>query len=688
MTPEDILKSYAERNFQLVFWPGTGDAKGPREKDWPKHPKPITEWRVGMRCGIITGTEIAQGRFLHDIDIDWAPGSVIAQVLLPPTGFVFGRESKRVSHCFYTTNESLKTMRFEDTDKTVLLEIRGVKSDGHLGFQTMAPPSEWSKEGKREQLVLVRNDMPAHLDVQVLRARGTLAAIGMILAKRFGHNGFGHDIRLAWAGFLLRANIAIEDLVAMGEAISQVCNNREVADVRRVLESTAASLAVDSKKVKGGPALARIVGKDVVDRINEWLGREADFVRDQRGNIAPKHAGNIRRAVELLGHELTHNQFSDKMLIDGVTMEDRQVNSLLLKIEHEYRFQPPESYFRMVVEDMAWKNGFHPVKDYLEPLVWDGVPRIDTWLIDYADAADTEYVRAVSSIFMIAAVRRVMQPGAKYDEMLILEGVQGVGKSSATQALCPDPTWFVDDIPLNLRAQQLIEATLGKWIVEASDLAGKRKTEIEHLKAMLSRQVDGPARMAYAHMPVERPRHFVLIGTTNSEVYLNDPTGARRFWPITVGKRFNVEKIIENRDQMWAEAKMREARGDSIRLPEALWPAAAIEQEKRREMDPWEIIIREDLAQILPDSAGIRRCSTAALWQAVGVPPERQDRGGQLRISEIMQRLGFKRCTVRENGIEKTGYKQVNDVLDRPMPGSDEAEETLGSAGSSADVPF
>src|SRR6185436_11555438 len=122
----------------------------------------------------------------------------------------------------------------------------------------------------------------------------------------------------------------------------------------------------------------------------------------------------------------------------------------------------------------------------------------------------------------------------KYDEMVVWESEQGSLKSSAAQALCPEASWFSDDLPLNLKSQQLIESTLGKWIVEASDLAGKRKAEIEQLKAMLSRQVDGPARMAYAHFAVERLRHFIIIGTTNSKSYLNDSTGARRFWPAEV----------------------------------------------------------------------------------------------------------------------------------------------------------
>lgn len=686
MTPREVVQAYVERNFHLTFWPQSGDDKGPREPSWPKHPKTLADWHEGLRVGIVTGSEVAPGKFIHDVDLDWAAGSSIAQAMLPATGFVFGRASKRVSHCFYTCGEPLKSFKYEDADKTCLIELRGTKANGDLGLQTMSPPSVWSKGKTKEPLAFVRFEGPAHVEGSLLQTRVTLAAIGMLLAKHFGHNGFGHETRLCWAGFLLRAGISLDDLVTMGEAISAYCNNREVSDVRRVLESTAASLAIDSKKVKGGPALAKLVGKPTVNRINEWLGRDQDFVRDQEGRIVARHSGNIKRAVELLGHELAYNQFADKLLLDGKPMEDLEVNHLLLQIETEYRFQPPDQYYRMVINDAAWQNSFHPVKDYLATLTWDGVPRVDHWLREAAGAEENEYVQTVSGILLIAAVRRVMHPGCKYDEMLVLESKQGTGKSTMVQALCPNPAWFSDDLPLNLKSQQLIEATLGKWIVEASDLAGKRKAEQDHLKAMLSRQVDGPARMAYARLPVERPRHFVIIGTTNSPVYLPDQTGARRFWPVTV-RAINVEWVLANRDQLWAEAVVREREGASIRLPERLWPQAAAEQEQRREIDPWEQAIHEHLLLLDVDSLGMRRVPTSDLWQAIGVPIERQDRVGQLRISEIMQRFGFKRTTVRVEGAVRTGFKQVEVEL-LAHPSVDDEDEGPVVRTRQEDVPF
>jgi predicted P-loop ATPase len=328
------------------------------------------------------------------------------------------------------------------------------------------------------------------------------------------------------------------------------------------------------------------------------------------------------------------------------------------------------------------------VRDYLNTLTWDGEPRINTWLVVYGGAEDDakneaddslSYLEAVSAIPLMAAVKRIYEPGCKYDEMLVLESSQGLQKSSALRALCPDDAWFSDDLALNIDSKELIECSLGKWIIEASDLSGKRKTEIEKLKAMMSRQVDGPARMAYARKPVERPRHFILIGTTNSEAYLNDPTGARRFWPVKV-KKFDVAGIIRDRDQLWAEAVVRVKQGESIRMPEALWQTAGEHQEARREIDPWEEPLRQVLLAIQPSGDERRRVQTATLLDALGLLPAHRDRTAALRVSQIMQRFRFTRTSVRVDGVLATGYVS--------QEGSDQAltlKETDANAGEGVD---
>jgi hypothetical protein len=289
-TDRDVVAWYFAHGMQPVFWPQIGDAKGPTREGWTQERPTVADYRDGYRVGLFTGIETAPGKYLHDVDIDWSPGIQIAYALLRPTGGVYGRASKRISHCLFTLPEALPSRKFEDpTDKTCLIELRGTKQDGSIGMQSMAPPSIWSKGTHKEQLTFVNRDDPQHFEsAALLTARVTLAAIGMLLAKHLGVNGFGHNTRLACFGFLLRAGVAADDLIAMGEAMSSVCHNLEVHDVRKVVESTAKSLTSGAKKVKGGPALAKLVGKDgksVIARINEWLGRDQDFVRDHNGKI-------------------------------------------------------------------------------------------------------------------------------------------------------------------------------------------------------------------------------------------------------------------------------------------------------------------------------------------------------------------------------------------------------------------
>ncbi len=680
LTPHAIVERYITNNFSVVFWPANGDQKGPTTPDWPRNPAALTDLKPNDRVGILLGTEVSPGKFLHDIDIDWGPGAQIAIAFLPKTEFIYGRASKRISHCFYTLPEPLACVQFKDPiDGQMLLEIRGTKSDGTVGFQSMAPPSVWSKDGKQEPLEFRADGLPSHFESSKhFTQRVTLAAVGMLLAKRLGHNGFGHEVRLAWAGYLLRASIPIEDVIVMGEAMSIYCNNREIVDVRRVVESTAAGLAQGTKKARGGPTLARLLGSDVgkklIATINTWLGRDSDFVRTPDGVIVKDHQENVRRALQLLGVELHYQEFAEKMLVSEEhrpvrPLDDHMLNNTWLRIDREQHFRPTFLFFEKVITDVAYDNSFHPVRDYLASLTWDGEPRIDHWLATYGGAEDTQdnaetqtFLEAVSSIVLIAAVRRILHPGCKYDEMLVLESQQGLSKSSALRALCPRDEWFSDDLPLNVDAKEIIERTLGKWIIEASDLVGGRKADRDHLKSMLSRQIDGPARMAYARIPVERPRQFIIIGTTNSAEYLADTTGARRFWPVKVG-RFDVDGITRDRDQLWAEALHREAAGESIRLREDLWGSAGEHQEQRRALDAWEDTLLEFVDGLEVSVSGRVQVTTDALWARLGIEVARRDLGSARRISEIMQRLGFTRGRVRGDEKVQVGYiRQLDDA--------------------------
>lgn len=371
-----------------------------------------------------------------------------------------------------------------------------------------------------------------------------------------------------------------------------------------------------------------------------------DFERNKEGKILPTQ-NNIRVAMRRLGIDVSYDTFQDRLLIAGLDgygplLDDRAMVRLRLLIDELFRFLPAKEFFYDVVADAARHNQFHPVRDYLDGLNWDGEARIDRWLVTYGGAEDSPYVRAVGSLLLVAAVRRIRQPGVKFDEMPVLEGDQGTNKSSALVALAVNEEWFSDDLPLTADGKRVIEALAGRWIVEAAELKGMRKGEVEHLKAFLSRQIDR-ARMSYDRLVTEVPRQCVLVGTTNSSQYLRDGTGNRRFWPVRI-KRFDLEDLRRDRDQLWAEAVMHEAQGASIRLDSDLWPAAATEQQQRAVEDPYMLA----LAEFLHGHDGKIRAS--AIWDFLDIPRAQRTQEHNARIGEAMRALGWERKKLRFGG--------------------------------------
>jgi len=372
-----------------------------------------------------------------------------------------------------------------------------------------------------------------------------------------------------------------------------------------------------------------------------------EFTRDDHERIVANSLDNVRLALSKLGTRFRYDAFAREVQIEGAPFDDLALDHLWVRIDDAFHFRPTKDVLQTVVTTEAHASTHHPVRTYLDDLQWDGSHRLDAWLAKYAGAADTPYVRAVGALPLIAAVRRVREPGCKFDELLILESAQGMWKSSALRALAVCDAWFSDDLPLGADSKLVIERTAGKWIIEAAELHGNRGREAEQLKAFLSRQTDGPVRLAYGRLPVTVPRQFVLIGTTNTRLaYLKDVTGARRFWPVTID-RFDVHGIEDDRDQIWAEAAAREATRESIRLTPELWDAASEEQEDRRACDPWEAILQPLL---LGDGVtAVTEVSADEIWDALKLEANHLDNRHADRVAAILQRHGYRKTRKRVN---------------------------------------
>lgn len=385
---------------------------------------------------------------------------------------------------------------------------------------------------------------------------------------------------------------------------------------------------------------------------------EFELVREgPRKGLPACSQGNMDIALAKLEVRLRFNSFADEELIDGLpgygpVLDDPAVNELRLLIDARFRFMPSKDLFYDVVGNRCRRRSFHPVREYLAGLAWDGVPRLDTWLTEYLRAEDTPLNRAIGRMFLVAAVRRVREPGCKFDEMLILESDQGTEKSTALEVLAVKPEWFSDELSLNAPTKEQMEQTAGKWIIEAGELKGMSRGDVQTLKQCLSRKVDR-ARLSYGRKRTDRPRQFVIFGTTNEGEdtgYLKDPTGNRRFLPVKVG-RADIEKLTIDRDQLWAEAAAAEQARESIRLAHDLWSKAAEEQHARRVDDAFIDLLRDALGDI---HGKVRALDC---WRIVGVDPGDATQDQNLRLGTAMKELGWSRTKRRfGGGGSENGY--------------------------------
>lgn len=299
---------------------------------------------------------------------------------------------------------------------------------------------------------------------------------------------------------------------------------------------------------------------------------------------------------------------------------------------------------RLAVEQLCYQHKFNPVVDYLNGLKWDGVDRIETWLIDHAGAPDTPYVRAISRIGLIAAVRRARRPGCKFDEIIVLEGKEGLNKSSLIELMAGSEN-FSDQSILAADDRKQQEQMAGVWIYEIADLTGIRNTEVEKIKAFASRQEDR-CRPAYGHFLKSQKRQCILVATTNDMDFLQSQTGNRRWWPIPVTKACDLKALGVVRDQLWAEAAQLEKEGASIRLPQELWGAAGQEQEKRRLTHPWEDVLANVTGEKYPipgydQMHEVRILSSQVFSDYLLLGPSKLDRWIGKTVKQIMTRLGW-----------------------------------------------
>ena len=331
-------------------------------------------------------------------------------------------------------------------------------------------------------------------------------------------------------------------------------------------------------------------------------------------------------------------------------------------ITREYNCAVPTHIIDEAVQVVADRWVVHPVRDWLNEFRWDREPRVDDFLIRVAGAQDTPYVKAVTKSFFLSAVARVLHPGEKVDTMLILEGEQGIGKSTLFRTLASD-AWFLDT-SFTPGTKDGYQALRRKWIIEWGELDALNRTELSRVKQFIS-SVKDSYRPPYGKTTIDFLRQCVFAGTVNPDGggYLIDPTGARRFWPVTVGK-VHLKIVREERAQLWAEAVYRYRKCEPWHLHDPkLLKAAALEAEDRRIEHPWEVAARTWLEEHDRTKRGVT--TTELLTKAAEMPVHQQGRAAQTMMGHALRAIGWNVVRRGSDNVRRYFHENVGGLVER-----------------------
>jgi hypothetical protein len=331
--------------------------------------------------------------------------------------------------------------------------------------------------------------------------------------------------------------------------------------------------------------------------------------------------------------------WKDELDLKNYAVRDSDIVELRHYLSSKHKnFEPPSALVFDAVQFIARRYAYHPVLNYLNSLTWDGVSRLDTWLKEYAGVEENAYTREIAKKTIVAAVKRIFEPGCKFDNILVLEGAQGVRKSTLCNIL--GGKWFAD-LSLDLKSKDAVEMLQGKWIIEISEMEVTKKADAQSLKAFLSRCVDR-IRLPYGRFSEDFPRQNIFIGTINptGAGYLKDATGNRRFWIVKTNGVIKTDELSKIRNQLFAEAVVEYRKGCETYLEskEAL-AIAEVETYKRQISDPFFNAIKQFIEndKKLENKVCVEDLALGALALGIqNISPLIQD-----RIATVLIQLGY-----------------------------------------------
>ena len=455
---------------------------------------------------------------------------------------------------------------------------------------------------------------------------------------------------------------------------------------RRMSEFAAADEEVSRALAEEAAAKAADAFADLLDGGTEERGAEESEDPDAwRGRLQVDKKGVFTPTVEnlrlimlndpLLAGKIRYNEFTQRLHAvsalpwrrDPHMWEDADDAGLRWYMEKCWNITGRNAVSD-ALELVKQANKYHPVREYLNGLEWDGVERLDAMLIHYLAAEDTPLVRAMTRKWMVAACKRVYEPGCKFDTMLVVVSpTQGAGKSMLGDTLAGE--WFKDGLK-NLEGKDAMQELQGKWIVEMGEMAATKKSSNEVIKQFITCRVDS-YRASYGRYSVDRARQCVFIGSTNNREFILDETGGRRFWPVESHATpetsvARIEQLARDRDQLWAEAMVRYRAGEKLWMDDAeLMTEALAEQERYTQQDEWHGMVLDYLDTPIPDE-----------WDEM-TPDDRRDyvQGMDLRTDE--QRAGYTRLRDAVS-IAEIRYELLREDLTKGAGGNHESSRHLG----------
>lgn len=386
-----------------------------------------------------------------------------------------------------------------------------------------------------------------------------------------------------------------------------------------------------------------------------------DYARNRAGEPEANNPDNVHFLLQSIGCEVRYNAWLERAEIKGESrfiadaphmrwdvwsyVDDNVVSALrTFAARTKSRFCPAKDFMWDTLLSLARKNAVDPAIDLLDEResAWDGTPRLDTWLSFTCGVPADAYHAAVGRNVIGGMVKRIRHPGAKHDEIALLVGPEGTGKSTLVAALSPRPEWFTESIRLGDEPKELVLSLAGKAVAEISEMSASTK-DVAAIKAMVSRTTDA-GRTAYARSVTERPRRNIFVASTNDDAALVADTGNRRFLPVRIEQAIDMEWLRANSAQLIGEAAALESEGETFELPREVWVIAAERQEANRQVSEYELHLAEWFAPsplaVYVTAADLSELVKAAAGRSVNAKS----------YSKAMRRLGFGKATRRTDG--------------------------------------